>query len=108
MLVICGRNKKRSRTAEYIYKNDARFSIRSAGISSKSEKLVTENDLLWADIVFVMETGYGARIAGQFRHLELPRIVNLNIPDDYEFMDEELVELLKERISYSLQHIFDI
>ncbi len=33
ILVVCGRNKKRSRTAEHIFKNDNRFNIRSAGLS---------------------------------------------------------------------------
>lgn len=56
ILVICGRNKKRSRTAEHIFKNDYRFSIRSAGLSPKSERKISENDLNWADLVLVMET----------------------------------------------------
>ncbi|GJM63063.1 hypothetical protein PEDI_36150 [Persicobacter diffluens] len=33
ILVVCGRNKKRSLTAEAIYKNDDRFFIRSVGLS---------------------------------------------------------------------------
>jgi len=61
ILVVCGRNKKRSRTAESILKNDMRFSIRSAGLSSKSERKISENDLNWADLVFVMENGYRAK-----------------------------------------------
>ena len=36
ILVVCGRNKKRSRTAEYIFKNDDRFNIRSAPFSAES------------------------------------------------------------------------
>ena len=44
ILVVCGRNKKRSRTAEYIFKNDNRFNIRSVGLSSKSDRKISEND----------------------------------------------------------------
>ena len=55
ILVVCGRNKKRSRTAEHIFKNDARFSIRSAGLSPQSNRKISENDLNWADLVFVMD-----------------------------------------------------
>lgn len=38
ILVVCGRNKIRSRTAEYLFKNDVRFNIRSVGLSSNSER----------------------------------------------------------------------
>jgi protein-tyrosine phosphatase len=64
ILVVCGRNKKRSRTAEHIFKNDSRFNIRSAGLSSKSDRKISENDLHWADLVFVMETEQCAKIWG--------------------------------------------
>jgi protein-tyrosine phosphatase len=57
ILVVCGRNKKRSRTAESIFKNNNRFSIRSAGLSPKSDRKISEKDLIWANLIFVMETG---------------------------------------------------
>ena len=66
ILVICGRNKKRSRTAEHIFKNDCRFNIHSAGLSPKSASKISENDLNWAGIVFVMETGQRAKIWGVY------------------------------------------
>lgn len=70
ILVVCGRNKKRSRTAEHIFKNDNRFNIRSAGISPKSDRKISENDLKWADLVFVMETSHRAKIRELYRHLD--------------------------------------
>lgn len=45
LLVVCGRNKKRSRTAEHIFKNDERFDIRSAGLSPSSTRRISEADL---------------------------------------------------------------
>ncbi|MBA4155760.1 hypothetical protein [Flavobacterium sp.] len=108
ILVVCGRNKKRSRTAEYIFKNDERFNIRSAGLSPKSDRKISENDLNWADLVFVMETGQRAKIWGHYRHLELPTIEVLNIPDDYEFMNEELVEMLSDRINDTLKIVYKV
>ncbi len=62
----------------------------------------------WADLVFVMETGYRARIWVQYRHMELPLIEILDIPDDYEFMDVELVELLTDRINDTLRIVYKI
>ncbi|MBK7174004.1 MAG: protein-tyrosine-phosphatase [Bacteroidales bacterium] len=108
ILVVCGRNKKRSRTAEYIFKNDDRFNIRSAGLSPKSDRKISENDLNWANIIFVMEAGQRAKIWGLYRHLELPTIEVLNIPDNYEFMNEELIEMLSERINDKLKIVYNI
>ncbi|GAA4325464.1 hypothetical protein [Flaviaesturariibacter amylovorans] len=108
VLVICGRNKKRSRTAEHIFKNDDRFSVRSAGISPSSDRVVTEKDINWADIVFVMERRQASRISSAFAHLDLPRIEVLDIDDVYEFMDEELIDLLQDRINGALKLVFEI
>ena len=108
ILVVCGRNKKRSRTAEYIFKNDDRFNIRSAGLSPKSDRKLSENDLNWADLVFVMEQDQRNKIHSLYRHLELPSIETLNIPDDYEFMNEELVEMLTDKINDALKLIFKL
>jgi protein-tyrosine phosphatase len=94
ILVICGKNKRRSRTAEYIFKNDDRFNIRSAGVSPKSERKLSEKDLNWADIVFVMESEQKKKIEEIFSQLFLPLIENIDIPDEYEFMDEELIDML--------------
>lgn len=108
ILVVCGRNKKRSRTAEHLFKNDNRFNIRSAGLSPKSDRKISENDLTWADLVFVMETGQRAKLWELYQHLELPSIEVLDIPDDYEFMDEELVEMLSDRINHTLKKTFKL
>ncbi len=108
ILVVCGRNKKRSRTAEHIFKNDDRFSIRSAGISPKSDRKISENDLNWAELVFVMETDQRAKIQELYRHIELPTIEVLNIPDDYEFTNDELIEMLSNKINDTLNIIYNI
>lgn len=80
-----------------------RFNIRSVGLSPKSERQVKERDIEWANIIFVMEQGQGGRISGTFRHLELPYIEVLHIPDEYEYQDPELVELLTDRINSTLE-----
>lgn len=103
ILVVCGRNKKRSRTAEHIFKNDDRINVRSAGLSPKSDKKLSEKDLNWADLVFVMENVQRAKIWDLYKHADLPVIEVLNIPDEYEFMDEELIEMLTDRINDTLQ-----
>ena len=55
VLFVCAMNRQRSVTAERIYRNDARLDVRSAGVRSEARRRVSEKDLLWADVVFVME-----------------------------------------------------
>jgi predicted protein tyrosine phosphatase len=69
ILVVCGRNKKRSRTAEYIFKNDNRFNVRSAGLSTKSDRKISENDLNWADLVFCNGNGTSGENMGTLQAL---------------------------------------
>lgn len=104
ILVVCGRNKRRSKTAESIFRKDRRFKIQSVGLSPKSPSQISANKIDWADAILVMEDEHKARILGQYRHLELPGIYVLHIEDEYEFMQPELVEILKERIPNTLKY----
>ena len=97
-LVVCGKNKQRSRTAESIFKNDNRFAIRSVGVSPKSNRKINEKDIEWADLILVMENDHKQKIKKLYSHVEIPTIEVLNIPDEYEYMDEELIEILNEKI----------
>ncbi len=106
ILVVCGRNKKRSRTAEHIFKHDVRFAIRSVGLSPQSNRTISENDLLWADVVLVMELNHRAKIKYTFGQNDLPPIEVLSIPDDYEFMDEELIDLLTDGINDAFERYY--
>jgi predicted protein tyrosine phosphatase len=108
ILVVCGRNKKRSKTAEHIYKNDRRINIRSAGLSPKSDRKLSENDLTLADLVFVMENDQRAKIWDIFGQLGLPKIEILQIQDDYACLDEELIEMFFDRINDTLQKEYQI
>jgi protein-tyrosine phosphatase len=105
ILFVCGKNKWRSPTAERIYKNDKRIEVRSAGMSGKSKHPISNDDVEWADIILVMESGYKSWILGLFRDLSLPKIENLDIPDEYEYMDEELIELIQKRVEYYIEKL---
>lgn len=105
ILFVCGRNKWRSPTAERIYKNDGRIEVRSAGMSGKSKHTITNDDIKWADLILVMESGYQSWILGLFRDLALPKIENLDIPDEYEYMDDELVELIEKGVEYYIEKL---
>lgn len=105
ILFVCGKNKWRSPTAERIYKDDERIEVRSAGMSGKSKHPISNDDVKWADLILVMESGYKSWISGLFRDLSLPKIENLDIPDEYEYMDDELIELIQNRVEYYIEKL---
>jgi predicted protein tyrosine phosphatase len=99
ILFLCSRNQWRSPTAEKVYQNDPRVEGRSAGTSASARCRVSEKLLLWADRVMVMEHAHKQRLREQFPELVRDlRIEVLDIPDDYEFMNPELVMLIRERV----------
>jgi hypothetical protein len=65
----------------------------------RRQRVVVFRQVDWADVIFVMEKTHRSKLARQFRsHLKGKRVVCLDIPDDYEFMDPELVRLLENRV----------
>jgi predicted protein tyrosine phosphatase len=99
LLFLCSRNHWRSPTAEAVYQNDPRVEVRSAGVSASAQRRVTEKLLRWADLVLVMEHAHKQRLREQFPELIRDlRVEVLDIPDDYEFMNPELVTLIRERV----------
>jgi predicted protein tyrosine phosphatase len=68
----------------------------SAGLAPDAITPLSADQLEWADIVFVMEKRHRTKLARGFkRHLKNKRVVCLDIPDDYAFMDPSLVSLLE-------------
>ena len=104
VLFICSRNHWRSPTAEAVYQNDPRVEVGSAGVSPSARRRVTEKLLRWADLVLVMESSHRRRLHEQFPGLALELHIGvLDIPDDYEFMDPELVELIRASVEPLLE-----
>ncbi len=102
LLFICSRNQWRSPTAERIYSQKG-FKARSAGTSPNAKRTVTANDINWASHIFVMEKKHKQRLFAKFtRLIEYKKIIILDIPDDYQFMDEELVSILDESVEHHL------
>jgi len=95
LLFVCSKNKWRSPTAETIYRNDSRANVRSAGTSSSAKRRISAKDLNWANLILVMENKHKRIITQQYRHLNLPEIIVLDIPDDYLYMSEELIGMIK-------------
>ena len=98
LLFVCSQNKLRSPTAEMIYANHADVDVDSAGLNHDAVVPLSPEQIEWADLILVMENSHRHRLTKRFRkHLSGKRVVVLNIPDDYAYMDPALVELIKRR-----------
>ena len=96
ILFICSRNQWRSPTAEKVYSKDPRVNVRSAGTSPKARHTVNIKDITWAELIFVMEHKHKDRLKAQYSKLLLhKKVIVLDIPDAYQYMDDELVELIE-------------
>ncbi|MGC4006432.1 MAG: hypothetical protein QM811_26220 [Pirellulales bacterium] len=99
LLFICGKNKRRSPTAEHLFASLNEVETASAGVSRDADVFVTPELLAWADLILTMERAHGAKLKKLFNsYLRGKRVVCLNIPDDFEYMAPELVVLLKDRV----------
>ncbi|MBI1287555.1 MAG: protein tyrosine phosphatase [Flavobacteriales bacterium] len=96
LLFVCSRNEWRSRTAETIFKNHGQHQVRSAGTASSARLKLNSQMLDWADMVFVMEEKHHDIIRQKFPDsIGEDSIIVLHIPDEYRYMDAELIEELK-------------
>lgn len=96
LLFVCGRNRWRSPTAERIFANRPSLEVRARGLSSSANRRLIGDDVSWADAIFVMESSHKRKLVALFRTELGDRPVHiLDIPDDYQFMDPELIELLE-------------
>lgn len=99
VLFVCSQNKLRSPTAEQIFSGRPGFEVASAGTDSSADTPVSIEILEWAEVIFVMERKHRDKIAKKFRaQLKNKRIICLDIPDDFEFMDPMLVRLLESKV----------
>lgn len=96
ILFVCSRNNWRSPTAETIYKVRQDHEVKSAGTEPSAKKIVSAKDILWADIVFAMEKKHKQRLLDNFpKETNGKNIIILDIEDEYNYMDNELIEMIK-------------
>jgi len=100
LLFICSRNKWRSLTAEKIFDGYNGYEARSAGTEENARIKVTEGHIGWSDLIFVMEKKHTRRLKEKFPNkLINKQLICLDIPDEYKYMDEELIEIINSRVS---------
>jgi predicted protein tyrosine phosphatase len=103
ILFVCSRNQWRSPTGEQIYKNVQGINAKSAGTEPSARTKINAKLIDWADIIFVMEKKHKQRIIEKFRtETSEKKIVILDIEDNYQFMDDELIDEIKAKVDLYL------
>lgn len=98
ILFVCGKARRRSPTAAEIANRIDGVTADFAGLSADADERITGEHVVSADVIAVMERRQLARLK---RIVTLPanaRVVCLGIPDRYEYMDVDLVNLLVPKI----------
>jgi len=99
VLFVCGKNRRRSPTAEAIFSGLPDIEVSSAGTAADADCPVSGDLIEWADDIFVMESRHARQLRKQFGPaLGGKRLVSLDIPDRYTLMQPELIDLLQSRV----------
>jgi predicted protein tyrosine phosphatase len=99
ILFVCTVNRLRSATAQKIYENDPRFEVNSAGTDPRANTVISPDLLYWADSIIVMEKHHRNFIRQKFPDIyKNKKIVCLYIPDEFDYMQKELIYILKEKV----------
>lgn len=90
-------NQWRSPTAEKVFRKEQGIAVRSAGTVRGARRTVSVADIRWSDVILVMEDKHKSRLQAQFRdEVRYKTLHVLDIPDEYKFMDPELVDILRQ------------
>jgi predicted protein tyrosine phosphatase len=99
LLFVCSRNRRRSLTAERLFDGATAYEARSAGTQPSARVALTPGLIGWADVIFFMERSHLNRARERFaEELQDKTIHVLHIPDDFEFMQPELLHELRARL----------
>lgn len=100
VLFVCRQNRLRSPTAETIFSSRDGLEVLSAGLNNDADTPLTSEAVEWVDLIFVMEKTHRNKLQKKFRaNLNGKKVICLDIPDDYDYMDPQLVRLLQVKIA---------
>jgi len=99
LLFICSQNRLRSPTAEAVFSEYEGLEADSAGIDRGADFPLCNEAIQRSDIIFVMEKSHRRKLSQNFQPwLKDKRVICLDIPDEYEYMEPALVQLLKKKV----------
>lgn len=99
VLTVCSANMLRSPTMAVVLSMPPYdYNTRSAGTHSFALIPVTEELLMWADEVVCADTEHAIIVRDKMMQYQLDKpIVNLRIPDNYEYRNPELIMMIRRR-----------
>jgi predicted protein tyrosine phosphatase len=98
VLFLCSKNRLRSPTAEHIFADAPGLETDSAGLNRDADVRLSDEQIEWADLLVAMEQTHRTKLTRNYSStLRGKRIIVLGIPDNYDFMDEDLISLLKKK-----------
>ena len=98
ILFVCSANIDRSPTAEFIYSNRCDLEVKSAGVSDYAKIPISLELIQWADIILCMEKKHRQKIKNKFSDISIDKIIDsLDVLDMYEYMDINLVNMIREK-----------
>lgn len=98
VLTVCSAGLLRSPTLAHILSSDPyNFNTRAVGLD-EGHALIPLDDvhLEWADVVFCMDRSMAEEV--ERKGFE-GQIFNLSVPDNFEYRDPELVNIMKDRMN---------
>ena len=99
LLFVCSQNRLRSLTAEKFFDGFPLYQVRSVGTQPDARIVITAGHIGWADLIFVMEKSHLNRMRRKFPEaLVGKRTITLGIPDEYDFMQAELLDELRGKL----------
>jgi len=104
LLFVCSENRLRSPTAEAVFSEYEGIEAIGAGTNADAETPVSGDLIEWADVILVMEKAHRNKVSKKYKELlKNKRLIVLEIPDEYECMQPELIQLLKTKVSRLLR-----
>ena len=99
VLFLCGKARQRSPTAAEIARDWPALDPDYAGLSQDADEPLTVDHLARAELIFVMERRQKQRLTTRFGPPPAGvRVISLDIPDRYAFMEPALCTLLRARL----------
>ena len=99
LLFVCTKNKLRSPTGQEVFSKYENINALSAGTNKDSPTPLSGDLIEWANVILPMEDIHKRKITTKYmKLLKHKKIVCLDIPDNYQRMDEELIQILKRKV----------
>lgn len=99
VLTVCSANMLRSPTIAHVLSAEPyNYNTRSAGTSDFALIPVTNDLLMWADEIICADSEHTSIVNKMLQKLDIDKpLINLRIPDVYEYRNEGLIDLIKLR-----------